>query len=406
MYTSVRNFIFIILDLRLRKAWPGDAVHRAKSTEQSGKLSEFALDSGFSYVGELRGSRHLVTTFLNKISEMILNEAEIKRNPLDDYVWMEDDNFSFSHEKSTRNADSVVHHVKMISQKWQNETLLINPDHTFWQHRLDIIIPVNLADTDIFLLHVTSQNIPLDFDSYHSDTVRTQLFAENLGVVAAVLYQVPNQPLNMVPIPGVKYQDVIYAGGRTEDGILARCWREFINNYIEKDVEDHTILVQMPMAKAAVRALETVTEFVYDKTGNYMTKAGVTGASKRGWTTWLTAAADYERVDFMAPVYFDELNMVENIHHHFRSLGGYTWTFLDYYYAGITEYLDHPAVNASRLVLDVLTFKDRYAKHQVNYMITAGNDEFFLVDNPNYFYNELDEKTLMRIIPNQGRVSL
>lgn len=85
-----------------------------------------------------------------------------------------------------------------------------------------------------------------------------------------------------------------------------------------------------------------------------------------------------------------------------RSLGGYTYTFFDYYFAGITNYLDHPATNASRLVLDVLTFKDRYAKHQVNYMITAGNDEFFLVDNPNYFYDQLGGQTLMRIIPNQG----
>ena len=33
------------------------------------------------------------------------------------------------------------------------------------------------------------------------------------------------------------------------------------------------------------------------------------GTSKRGWTTWLTAAVDYERVDLMAPIFFDELNM-------------------------------------------------------------------------------------------------
>ena len=51
----------------------------------------------------------------------------------------------------------------------------------------------------------------------------------------------------------------------------------------------------MAMTKSAVRGLEAVTEFVYEKTGNYLTKAGLTGASKRGWTTWLTAAADYER---------------------------------------------------------------------------------------------------------------
>ena len=104
-------------------------------------------------------------------------------------------------------------------------------------------------------------------------------------------------------------------------------WRMFIDNYIDGLV-DHNVLVQNAMAKSAVRALDVVTEFVYESTGHYPTRAGITGASKRGWTTWLAAAVDYERIDFMAPVYFDELNMVENIHHHYRSLGGYTYAFL------------------------------------------------------------------------------
>ena len=50
----------------------------------------------------------------------------------------------------------------------------------------------------------------------------------------------------------------------------------------------------------------------------------------------------------MAPVYFDQLNMVESMHAHYRSLNGYTWAFFDYYYAGITRFLDSPAVNARK----------------------------------------------------------
>ena len=52
--------------------------------------------------------------------------------------------------------------------------------------------------------------------------------------------------------------------------------------------------------------------------------------------------------------------------------------------------------------MDVLTFKDRYAKHQLNYIINAGNDEFFMLGNPHYFFDQLSEKTLLRVIPNQG----
>lgn len=104
----------------------------------------------------------------------------------------------------------------------------------------------------------------------------------------------------------------------------------------------------------------------------------------------------------MAPVYFDELNMVENMHHHYRSLGGYTYAFLDYYHAGITQFLDDPAIESSLLVMDVLTFAHRYEKFQLNYIINAGNDEFFMLGNPHYFFDQLGDETLFRVIPNQG----
>ena len=62
----------------------------------------------------------------------------------------------------------------------------------------------------------------------------------------------------------------------------------------------------------------------------------------------------------MAPVYFDELNMVENMHQHYQALGGYTYTFADYFYAGITEFLDSEAVRESLKIMDVITFKGCY----------------------------------------------
>ena len=47
----------------------------------------------------------------------------------------------------------------------------------------------------------------------------------------------------------------------------------------------------------------------------------VTGASKRGWATWLVGAVD-PRVMAIVPVVMDELNFLDNIKHHYRSLGG------------------------------------------------------------------------------------
>merc|ERR1712168_1772109 len=52
--------------------------------------------------------------------------------------------------------------------------------------------------------------------------------------------------------------------------------------------------------------------------------------------------------------------------------------------------------------MDVLTFSKRYERFQVDYIINAGNDEFFMVGNPLYFFDQLGDETLFRVIPNQG----
>ena len=46
----------------------------------------------------------------------------------------------------------------------------------------------------------------------------------------------------------------------------------------------------------------------------------------------------------------------------------------------------------------------RYNKFQFKYIINAGNDEFFQLWNPLLFLDQMDNKTLLRIIPNQGWV--
>ena len=56
--------------------------------------------------------------------------------------------------------------------------------------------------------------------------------------------------------------------------------------------------------------------------------------------------------------------------------------------------------------MDVITIKDRYSKFQLNYMINAGNDEFFLLGNPQLFFNRLSPKTLLRVIPTSSYGSM
>ena len=62
----------------------------------------------------------------------------------------------------------------------------------------------------------------------------------------------------------------------------------------------------LPMAKSAVRAMDAV-QAVAKEGASDVERFMVPGASKRGWTTWLTGAVD-DRVAAIAPMVIDTLN--------------------------------------------------------------------------------------------------
>ena len=86
----------------------------------------------------------------------------------------------------------------------------------------------------------------------------------------------------------------------------------------------------LPMTKAGLRAMDASADFWFQATGSKMDKWIVSGASKRGWTSWLVAACDPVRVQAVVPIVFDELNFTANIHHHWRAYGGWSFALTDY----------------------------------------------------------------------------
>jgi len=70
--------------------------------------------------------------------------------------------------------------------------------------------------------------------------------------------------------------------------------------------------------------MDTVTAFCRSPEGGNLTVDGfvVAGGSKRGWTTWTTAAVD-RRVVAIAPMVIDLLNIVPSFQHHLAVYGYY-----------------------------------------------------------------------------------
>lgn len=62
---------------------------------------------------------------------------------------------------------------------------------------------------------------------------------------------------------------------RSEDDVIAWTWKTFIEN-----PSDPYILLRMPMTKAAVRAMDTITDFAKKKGAADIQKFMIAGASK------------------------------------------------------------------------------------------------------------------------------
>src|SRR5258705_10676333 len=83
----------------------------------------------------------------------------------------------------------------------------------------------------------------------------------------------------------------------------------------------------------------------------------VAGASKRGWTTWLTAAVD-ERVVAIAPMVIDTLNMRAQKIHARRVWGRDSEEIDDYTRLGLTEKFDTEDGRRLWMMIDPYAYLD------------------------------------------------
>jgi len=302
--------------------------------------------------------------------------------PLDDYVNKPDSHYAFADtglRVDTIGATGYV--LNMTSQKWLDESITTC---SIWYHTLTVFVPDNLTQTEFGFLWITggdNGNKP-STDPKDQDNAVAAMMAVTTGMVTAALFQVPNEPCYFA------VED--FQKRRTEDAIIALTWRHFIDNPDQPEW-----LLRLPMTKAGVRALDTLSAWGREVAGTSITKFFVAGASKRGWTTWTVGAVD-KRVVGIIPIVMDELNFVKNIHHHYMAYGGWSFALEDYWVLNITLDLDRPETQQMMDIVDPYSYRDRLTMPK--YIVSTSGDEFFLPDDSYYYLDQMQGPTYMRIV--------
>jgi PhoPQ-activated pathogenicity-related protein len=125
----------------------------------------------------------------------------------------------------------------------------------------------------------------------------------------------------------------------------------------------------------------------------------VSGASKRGWTTWLTAASD-ARVEAIAPMVIDTLNMQEQLPHQVKMFGKVSDSIRDYTDRGLVPVPDEERAKRLWSWVDPFVYREKFTMPKL--MVCGTNDPYWSTDALNLYWDGLPARKWISYSPNAG----
>jgi PhoPQ-activated pathogenicity-related protein len=282
---------------------------------------------------------------------------------LANYVGLPDKSFAWRKEAQRQVGGVTAVHVDFTSQTWRGH---------LWEHQMLVIRPPELRNKDVGLLFITGDgNVDDNFDLL-------KMLAVRAGAMTALINRIPNQPLY---------------DGRKEDALIAFTFDQYLKT------GDTSWPLLFPMVKSAVRGMDTVQALARQEFSQKINRFVVTGASKRGWTTWLSAAVD-PRVKAIAPIVIDMLNMKVQTRWAEKMYGRQSEQIEDYTSYNLTERMDEPRMVELRQWIDPYSYRARYTLPKL--LLLGTNDPYWVVDSLRHYWNDLREPKLVFQTPNAG----
>ena len=322
-------------------------------------------------------SRYLMFAFGLVVTSIVNATDQSENTPIDEYVAQLDASYKWT-VVDRRSEDGVTTvTIDLTSQTWLDSEQVNQPE---WRHWLILSIPKNVR-SDIGMLFIGGGSNRNSWPKESNE--QTLTIAKMTQTVVAELKMVPNQPLifNKDGVP------------RTEDDLIAYTWDQFLTG------AEPIWLARNAMVKSAVRAMDTVTNYTSMKENSdfRIDKFVIAGASKRGWTSWITAAVD-KRVVGLIPIVIDVLNVDKSMRHHFSAYGFWAPAISDYVRHGIMERLSDPKLAELYKIVDPYHYVDRLDMPKL--ILNAAGDQFFLPDSSQFYYDDLIGPKLIRYVPN------
>ena len=301
---------------------------------------------------------------------------------LKDYVQAPDSIFRYEIVHSVPGEQYDYHVLKMYSQHWLTPDIV---DQTEWWHWVSMVVPKETPYSTA-MLWIGGGSTNSKMPESPNDLILAA--ATSTNSVVAQIHNVPFQPITFA-------NDTF--GERYEDEIISYGWRKFLEGGA-KD-EDAIWLARFPMTKAAKLAMDAVTEVVQKNYQKPIQSFMVGGASKRGWTTWTTAATD-DRVIAIAPVVIDLLNLVPSFQHHWRNYGFWAPAVGDYVREGVMNWVGTPEFDRMMEITEPYAFRKDYDMPKL--IINAAGDEFFQPDSWKFYWDSLPGEKHIMYVPNSG----
>ncbi len=284
-----------------------------------------------------------------------------------------DTHFKWSIKESYPVGETTAYDLLLTSQKWREH---------LWTHQLTVLVPKEIKYNGA-LLFITGGSSEGDLPNWKAkDDKTTKNFAKIATkdkALVAIVRQVPKQPL--------------YEGDLVEDQLIS-----FTLHNFKKD-KDYSWPLLFPMVKSAVKAMDAVQEFSKENLHKEITRFTVSGASKRGWTTWLTGASD-KRVEAIAPMVIDVLNMPVSLDYQVTAWNEYSIQIEDYTKLEIPQSVNTPDGNAISIMVDPYSYRKKLTMPKLIFIGT--NDEYWPVDAIKNYIDEIPGENYIHYVPNAG----